>query len=710
MGGNSMSTLTDSFMDDTELSKRAGTPSFLAPEVVWEYRSDNMDTTRAVGPGSIFSSFRNALEKDKSGSGSNSIDPAGSNSTVHIPGTVSRPPITKSIDVWALGVTLYCLLFARTPFHFEGDNAFLMYVHIANHDWVADTSGTMGYDKVPTGERHPAPDDTREGALVMNILDGILKKHVDERMTLDELKVSRFDPRIAGRLLTQSFKKFQSHPWITRDIPDPATWLAVTSPSKNDPVMVDDSETQSAMTNITTSRDGWHKRIKHRISSILHRQNVRPPRTSHSAGNSDDDNKVGSISAPAPSRSVEKKNRPAGGEKKEPRQKGQRPRAKSKAERQIDALGTDTVKEKRSSRQRPSTSRHESAPISPMAPRSKSIDRHLWAELTSSAGASSSSSSTHHRHSSRLVPGHGHGYSGGNDSYDASPESHSPTSGRVIEGGDYHMYSKQRPDEIPRSRFSYLSLKHWRSQRNASHESTATHGPGASTSTLASSIEPHTPSSPRVSADSPSVMGRFSPVVFARRASSWGEAADYEDVLSLNSGGEEDPLDREAVMLGAGGISNDPVYGYTAPIGFTSAAAAAASAVPLPLRQPQPERLLIGTSVPSTPDPAMHDPATLRLVQGARSQATSPSPLANTAYGSTQYDDDDSDDDDDGQSYGNIVPGTQYRGGYPDMPPSSSSIGDEDDDDSDESIPIEIRRRRPSVAVTAASPSPPGSI
>ncbi|KZP17699.1 kinase-like protein, partial [Athelia psychrophila] len=209
MGGNSMSTLTDSFMDDTELSKRAGTPSFLAPEVVWEYRSDNMDTTRAVGPGSIFSSFRNALEKDKSGSGSNSIDPAGSNSTVHIPGTVSRPPITKSIDVWALGVTLYCLLFARTPFHFEGDNAFLMYVHIANHDWVADTSGTMGYDKVPTGERHPAPDDTREGALVMNILDGILKKHVDERMTLDELK---------------------SHPWITRDIPDPATWLAVTSP------------------------------------------------------------------------------------------------------------------------------------------------------------------------------------------------------------------------------------------------------------------------------------------------------------------------------------------------------------------------------------------------------------------------------------------------------------------------------------------------
>lgn len=203
MDGNSTSTLTESFMGDSELSKRAGTPSFLAPEVVWEYRSDNMDTARATGPGNIFSAFRSALEKDKSGSGSSSMEPSGSNSTVHIPGGEAHPPITKSIDVWALGVTLYCLLFARTPFHFEGDNAFLMYVHIANHDWVADTSGTMGYDKVPTGERHPAPDDMREGAHVMRLLDGILKKHVDERMTLDELKVSWLDPRITGRFLIQ---------------------------------------------------------------------------------------------------------------------------------------------------------------------------------------------------------------------------------------------------------------------------------------------------------------------------------------------------------------------------------------------------------------------------------------------------------------------------------------------------------------------------
>lgn len=203
LGGNSMNTLTEAFMDDTELSKRAGTPSFLAPEVVWEYRSDNMDTARTAGPGSIFSTFRSALEKDKSGSGSNIADPSGSNSTVHIPGTVNRPPITKSIDVWALGVTLYCLLFARTPFHFEGDNAFSMYVHIANSDWAVDANETMGYDKIPTGERHPAPGDMREGALVMDVLDRILKKHVGERMTLDELKVSWVDPRIAGRLLTE---------------------------------------------------------------------------------------------------------------------------------------------------------------------------------------------------------------------------------------------------------------------------------------------------------------------------------------------------------------------------------------------------------------------------------------------------------------------------------------------------------------------------
>ncbi|KIY53965.1 kinase-like protein [Fistulina hepatica ATCC 64428] len=34
----------------------------------------------------------------------------------------ARPPITKAIDVWALGVTFYCLLFGKTPFNVSSNS------------------------------------------------------------------------------------------------------------------------------------------------------------------------------------------------------------------------------------------------------------------------------------------------------------------------------------------------------------------------------------------------------------------------------------------------------------------------------------------------------------------------------------------------------------------------------------------------------------
>ncbi|KAF8343575.1 kinase-like protein [Amanita rubescens] len=153
-------------LDDSDLTRRAGTPSFLAPEVVFEHTNDPM-----------------------SSSGSSSLHAVGSSSTVA--SIRPRPPITKAIDVWALGVTLYCLLFGKTPFFADPSlpsSEWSLYNSICNNDW--DAEEMMAFDKIPTSGRHPSDDDS-EGSLVIRLLSHLLEKDVTQRITLDEVKVCR---------------------------------------------------------------------------------------------------------------------------------------------------------------------------------------------------------------------------------------------------------------------------------------------------------------------------------------------------------------------------------------------------------------------------------------------------------------------------------------------------------------------------------------
>ncbi|KAL0067764.1 hypothetical protein AAF712_005204 [Marasmius tenuissimus] len=176
-------------LNDADLAKRAGSPAFLAPEIVWEYTDGNPQP---------------------------------------------RPPVTKAIDIWALGVTLYCFLFGKTPFRPPGTyslSEWTGYQCTCNQDWRAPS--TMGYDKVRTGGRHPPEEEIERGELgpvVIHLLDHFLKKDVVERITLEEVKANR---------------------WFLLDLPNPSTWLEITSPN---PIQVSPQETSDAM---STLRFRW---------------------------------------------------------------------------------------------------------------------------------------------------------------------------------------------------------------------------------------------------------------------------------------------------------------------------------------------------------------------------------------------------------------------------------------------------------------------
>ncbi|KAJ3865643.1 other/CAMKK/ELM protein kinase, partial [Lentinula novae-zelandiae] len=167
-----------------ELTKQRGTGYFMAPEVAWT----PPDSTLSSPSIDTLSSMMHA-------------------DTFQIP--VKRPAITKAIDVWSLGVTLYCLLFGKFPFQIPSDGndnyyhtKYMLFREICTQDWTVPD--TMGSDSLPTGGR--AATDYDE---VIALLDSMLRKDPNSRIAIDCVKC---------------------HPWVLSDIPNPQDWLFLTSP------------------------------------------------------------------------------------------------------------------------------------------------------------------------------------------------------------------------------------------------------------------------------------------------------------------------------------------------------------------------------------------------------------------------------------------------------------------------------------------------
>ncbi|KAI9642730.1 hypothetical protein NHQ30_008461 [Ciborinia camelliae] len=185
------------FDDDLELAKTVGTPAFFAPELCYT-----------------------------------DID-------------IEQPRITEQIDVWSLGITLYCLIYARIPFMAEDE--YQLFKAIAKEDVYIPRKRLKAVDPGnPTSHlsRRMGPWDgpyRDEGDLAYEEID-------DELYDLLKRMLIK-DP--AERIKLREVKR---HPWTIKGIENIIGWLDDTDPSRKAAgrrIEVDKSELERAVVPIT---------------------------------------------------------------------------------------------------------------------------------------------------------------------------------------------------------------------------------------------------------------------------------------------------------------------------------------------------------------------------------------------------------------------------------------------------------------------------
>ncbi|KXN74626.1 kinase-like protein [Conidiobolus coronatus NRRL 28638] len=147
--------------DDLELAKTAGSPAFFAPELCWSGEDSNFS---------------------------------------------KRPPITSAIDIWALGVTLYCFIYGTVPF-------------------TAETEFEL-FEIIP---RDPI----------------IFPEHIPIDHQLKDLLLKLLEKDVSKRILISDIK---THPWILSDLQDPEEWIQTNSEEQYPKVDYTDHEVENAIT------------------------------------------------------------------------------------------------------------------------------------------------------------------------------------------------------------------------------------------------------------------------------------------------------------------------------------------------------------------------------------------------------------------------------------------------------------------------------
>jgi serine/threonine protein kinase len=184
------------FANEHDLAKTAGSPAFFAPELCF---SDLGPPSGGSSPNQELSTYAFPPSVDtRPGSRLSSHCLRPGSSTLRPDTLIARrekPPITEAIDLWALGVTLYCFLFGKVPFDSSSEFHLLSIIPVEEFP-VPDT---MGADQVFTGGRRgymegPGRGVTQQACEAIDLLTRLLEKDPVKRITVADVKVRSLDP------------------------------------------------------------------------------------------------------------------------------------------------------------------------------------------------------------------------------------------------------------------------------------------------------------------------------------------------------------------------------------------------------------------------------------------------------------------------------------------------------------------------------------
>lgn len=223
------------FDDDRELAKTVGTPAFFAPELCY-------------------------TDIDK-----------------------EPPKVTEQIDVWSLGVTLFCLIFARIPFLAEDE--FQMFRKIATEDIFIPRRRLKPVSPCPPPAgtslhlQHSSSPYRSDDDLEYEELDDLL---------LDLMRMM-FIKNPEQRIRLRDIKR---HPWVVQGIPNPLGWIDDTDPARPSSgrrIQVDEREMSSAVVPLTLlerARSVVRKAVTKVMHPLVDRSESRSRRRATSSANS----------------------------------------------------------------------------------------------------------------------------------------------------------------------------------------------------------------------------------------------------------------------------------------------------------------------------------------------------------------------------------------------------------------------------------------